>query len=237
MSNKLGLQARAHTPDWWSLPIRQCQWPSSAPGSARSPQAGLGLARLPQTPRAPHGCCPCAPVWQSLNGRWCPGQGLLHLYPHLRQEAPQRVWSGPWPGGQGRAPTGISSHSYKLSSRAIGTCKETVPMIGACPEGLLSSLSQRHQPRPFPEPLGGSAGLSSPGGHLTICRGSRAHGGCLLDPPPCPHAQAPAPRLQHLVLNTQTPQTRHCRPRTLSSAEGVLIQLEIRRERSFTLPR
>lgn len=102
---------------------------------------------------------------------------------------------------------------------------------GSCPH-----CRKDTNPRPFPEPLGGSPGLSSPGGHLTIRRGLCAHGGCLLDPPPRPHAQAPAPRLRHLDLDTRTPQARHCRPRTLSSADGVVIQLEIRRERSFTSP-
>lgn len=82
-------------------------WSQTAP---TSPQAGLGSARptdgLPQTQSTPS-CGPSAPAWQSLNGGGVRAQGLLHLYPHLRQEATQRVWGGSRPGGQDRAPTGI----------------------------------------------------------------------------------------------------------------------------------
>lgn len=207
-----------------------------------SPQAGLGLASLPRTPRAPHSCCACArlaePKWDVASG---PGAAPSLSTPPPRSPPEGLEWATARRAGQGpnwnlhQPCLSLSSHSYKLSSRAIGTCKETVPDRWV-PRGAIV-LSVTKTPTPCrSRSLSGSAGLSSPGGHLTIRRGFRAHGGCSLDPPPCPHAQAPAPRLRHLDLNTQTPQARHCRPRALSSAEGVVIQLEIRRERSFTSP-
>lgn len=121
----------------------------------------------PQTPRAPPAATP-APAWPAV-GKQGTAQGLLHLYPHLHQEAVQRAWRGPGQEGEAGPPRTLAclsepqlpqlSQPLGIQGRVQGRC----PDRWARREAAVPTAGKDTNPRPFPEPLGGSAGPSLPG--------------------------------------------------------------------------
>lgn len=233
-------QARPHTPNWRSLPICQYQGPSLGPGSPHVTTGRAGLSTPPpSTPRLLR-LCPCLaePKWDVASG---PGAAPSLTTPLPRSPPGGLEWATARRAGQGpnwnldRPCLSLSSHGYKLSSWATGTCKETVPDRWV-PRGA-TVLTVTKTPTP-----GCSRSLSLVQLACPHQVGTSQYAGASVltrvfaGPSALPTRTSPRPQLRHLDLTMGTPQARHCRPRTLSSAEGVVIQLEIRRERSFTSP-